>query len=268
MVFAALGGGLTATLREMLRETPVPALGIFAAGAALLCWLAVLARRARGNRARTAATCLSLAAIAWGAALPAVSFPLSGLLLGLALAPALWLTARWKPEAAGATSVTTPSTATKSAPASGGFRPQTASTRIAPSPATPVPASLLPSEPRPLKLETLPLRIAGDFDEGAESVTQTWTRSSGVDGDRMEGAVRVVFHAGERLRYVHVPCLPPFAGAPQVWCECDTNEFTAECDTVRPFGIRLSVRRRPLAAEAAVSISVVLAVPPSEARAA
>jgi len=77
-----------------------------------------------------------------------------------------------------------------------------------------------------------------------EGIVQQVVRFSTPEGERLEGTMVLRFERNQRHASVHLPISPPFPSAPQGWCECDgEGEYQAEFDVLRPFGVRLTVRR-------------------------
>ena len=94
----------------------------------------------------------------------------------------------------------------------------------------------------------------------AESDFETaWLRLARVrrDGfDVLEGTLTVEFAAGESAKTVHLPVWPPFAGEPEVECECDDDTVRVRPLAAKSHGLSLEVRRggsakKPSAAEVA-----------------
>jgi hypothetical protein len=78
-----------------------------------------------------------------------------------------------------------------------------------------------------------------------ESTRQWMTRQSLPDGtDQIEGAIRVLFAAGQKLASVHVPFSPPFAATPQVECELDgTDPARWKLSVAYAYGMRIELKR-------------------------
>lgn len=98
------------------------------------------------------------------------------------------------------------------------------------------------------------LRLAADSaddwcrDDDANSeglLVQSWRRRVAPDGsESVSGEALVPFAAGEKVASVHIPWQPPLAGPPTVWTEVvDGDEADVQVDVVRPYGMRLLVRR-------------------------
>jgi hypothetical protein len=88
-------------------------------------------------------------------------------------------------------------------------------------------------------------------------ITQRMTRQTLSDGsEEIEGSVRVLFAAGQRLASVHVPFSPPFAIAPQVECELASDEEARwKVSVVYPYGMRIELKRSNGETEADVELS-------------
>jgi len=112
--------------------------------------------------------------------------------------------------------------------------------------------------------------LTEDDEESADAlVTQRMTRQTLPDGvEEIEGSVRVLFAAGQRIVSVHVPFSPPFAVAPQVECELVSDEeVRSKVSVVYPYGIRIELKRSRSDAEAEVELcySAICEQPQSDA---
>ena len=82
------------------------------------------------------------------------------------------------------------------------------------------------------------------FESMAPNITQWLTRSLSVDGEIIEGGVRIEFDEGQRDATVHVSFCPPFHRVPEVTTEdLDAAGLEIRVAAIFPFGSRLSVRR-------------------------
>ena len=88
-------------------------------------------------------------------------------------------------------------------------------------------------------------------------ITQRMTRQTLPDGvEEIEGSVRVLFSAGQRMASVHVPFSPSFAVAPQVECELVSDEDVRwKVSVVYPYGMRIELKRNGSDADAEVELS-------------
>ncbi len=86
-----------------------------------------------------------------------------------------------------------------------------------------------------------------DCDEellGSPNVTQWLKRSLNLDGELMEGGVRVDFSEGQREATVHVSFCPPFQGIPVLTTEdLDGADLEIKVSAIYVFGARLNIRR-------------------------
>ena len=89
------------------------------------------------------------------------------------------------------------------------------------------------------------------------NVTQWMTRQSLPDGsENLEGAVRIVFAAGQRAASIHIPFTPPFATAPQVECEIVSDEPARwKVSVVYAYGMRVELKRDHNAESAEVELA-------------
>ncbi len=89
------------------------------------------------------------------------------------------------------------------------------------------------------------------------NVTQWMTRQSLPDGsENLEGAVRIVFAAGQRAASIHIPFTPPFAAAPQVECEIVSDEPARwKVSVVYAYGMRVELKRDHNAESAEVELA-------------
>lgn len=79
-----------------------------------------------------------------------------------------------------------------------------------------------------------------------EDSVQTMTRRQERDAEIVEGVLRVEFPDSLRETVIHVSFCPPLASRPQVELEdLDGNSWDLKIAACYPFGLRLSVRRRP-----------------------
>ncbi len=82
-----------------------------------------------------------------------------------------------------------------------------------------------------------------DFSQ-PDDVTHWLKRSKIVDGEIIEGGVRVEFADGQRDVTVHISFCPPFANVPKIETEdLDGNGLEIRVAAAFPFGARLTVRR-------------------------
>lgn len=81
-------------------------------------------------------------------------------------------------------------------------------------------------------------------------VTQWLTRSITVEGEIIEGGLRVNFDEGQRDATLHVSFCPPFRKVPEVTTEdLDAAQLEIRVAAIFPFGARLNVRRPLTASE-------------------
>lgn len=79
-----------------------------------------------------------------------------------------------------------------------------------------------------------------------EDSLQTMTRRQERDAEIVEGVLRVEFQDSQRETVIHVSFCPPLASRPEVELEdLDGNSWDLKIAACYPFGLRLSVRRRP-----------------------
>ncbi len=90
-----------------------------------------------------------------------------------------------------------------------------------------------------------------------ESTTQWMTRQLLPDGaEQIEGAIRVLFAAGQRAVSVHVPFSPPFASMPQVECETDGDDPVRwKLAVVYAYGMRVDLKREASDEPAEIELS-------------
>ncbi len=90
-----------------------------------------------------------------------------------------------------------------------------------------------------------------------ESTTQWMTRQSLPDGaEQIEGAIRVLFVAGQRAASVHVPFSPPFAAVPQIECETDGDDPARwKLSVVYAYGMRVDLKRESSDESAEIELS-------------
>lgn len=90
-----------------------------------------------------------------------------------------------------------------------------------------------------------------------DSTTQWMTRQSLPDGvEQIEGAIRVLFAAGQRGASVHVPFSPPFAAVPQVECETDGDDPARwKLSVVYAYGMRVDLKRESSGEPAEIELS-------------
>jgi hypothetical protein len=94
-----------------------------------------------------------------------------------------------------------------------------------------------------LQLSTEEPSFADDIADSS-NVTQWLTRSLTVDGEIIEGGVRIDFAEGQRDATVHVSFCPPFRYLPEVTTEdLDGADLEIRVAATFPFGARLTVRR-------------------------
>ncbi len=108
-------------------------------------------------------------------------------------------------------------------------------------------ASTVPFSQTPLSIldefSEEPGRDSSDFAPSAD-VTHWLTRSKTIDGEIIEGGVRVEFATGQRDVTVHISFCPPLGCVPSI----DTEDLDGDGLEIRvaaafPFGARLAVRR-------------------------
>ena len=99
--------------------------------------------------------------------------------------------------------------------------------------------------------------VDDEVDATDGQITQRMTRQTLPDGaEEIEGSVRVLFSAGQRLASVHVPFSPPFAVAPQVECELNSEEDARwKVSVVYPYGMRIELKRSGSSADAEVELN-------------
>ncbi len=93
-----------------------------------------------------------------------------------------------------------------------------------------------------------------------ELMMHSWTRSHAAGEERFEGRLTMTLGAGQRQAYVHLPFTPFFHAAPCADCETfGEEEASAEFDILRPYGGRLTVRRRgPCGDPATVEVHIAI----------
>lgn len=90
-----------------------------------------------------------------------------------------------------------------------------------------------------------------------ESTTQWMTRQSLPDGiEQIEGAIRVLFAAGQRAASIHVSFSPPFAAVPQVECETVGDDLARwKLSVVYAYGMRIDLKRESSDEPAEIELS-------------
>jgi hypothetical protein len=88
---------------------------------------------------------------------------------------------------------------------------------------------------------------------------QSWTRSV-IDGiEAIEAELQVVFAAGQRQVFVHLPIQPSLPATPEVECEpVDDCNLEIQVDLATPFGVRLQIRRSTVAGPLRAGIAVMM----------
>jgi hypothetical protein len=114
-----------------------------------------------------------------------------------------------------------------------------------------LPAADLPAAP--VSATESPLECGADLVQWSK---RRHTRAEGITWDVLEGMVVVTFEPGQRRAAVHVPIMPAMPSPPEVEWELHTEaDVQVEVNTVKPFGLRIDVRR-PTADQTALSVRV------------
>lgn len=111
-----------------------------------------------------------------------------------------------------------------------------------------------------LEIDSLDVNDEEELERDAGTLCQHWERRRLDDGtESFSALLRVQFQPGERVRLEHLPVHPPIDLPEELWLEViEGNNITAEQDLLKPYGFRITVRRRGdlnSAADALISVS-------------
>jgi hypothetical protein len=103
-----------------------------------------------------------------------------------------------------------------------------------------------------------------------QTILQTFDRHrAGEQTETIRAELLAEFAAGQREMAVHLPIHPPLPAVPRVECEplADGEQVTARASVVRPFGVRIEVRRHgPVDHSLSVPVGLLLTAAPLVAR--